>query len=827
MKKILGIFIVLLMLISTVSVIGNITDNDDKCQECMSTNLNYPVMTDIPPKSENALKIMDNDPQPTMSFDDLPSQFNWANYGGNWMTPVKDQAYPVYCGSCYIFGTWASFEAAINIASGYPTTDIILSEQYGLSCINGGCNGCGGGWGSTMLENIVSTAPGSYGNGINGVPIESCMPYTATDSIPCSNKCADWDYHNDPPQADDKLWQIESWGWTSSFSEKDPDDWNTIKTWLIDKGPLAVSMAWDNGIQNFVDTHHSPNDVYEQDSSDWTNHIIALCGWVDDPDILNGGYWILKNSHGTAQGYGGYCNLAYGCNQLACSECNWVIAEEWPEEEKGPGPVDADMAVFADFDFEPAYPHLNEEVDFTDKSQGEVVLHEWDFNGDGIIDSNQKNPTWTYNQEGECTVSLRVWSGWGLSNTRTKDVEVKEIWPPKAICQPENYPEEPGDNDLEIHFDGRYSYDRDGGIITNYHWNFGDGTNADGPYLYHTFPEADTIYEVTLTVTDNDGGSEPTVCTVKIDQTVPPETEILHGFGSFNSDWYSSTQKISFLATDWTKVIDTFYRIDNGNWKRYVASQQQFIPVSVEGMHTVEAYSVDYYGNKETPVSDVFGIDKTAPSIDVTITGKDKIGEMYIPPVDVRLQGEDDLSGIEQLRYCFNDESWEDYTEKLTIEEGGIITIESQAIDNAGNTVEETYILDIDSPPSAPEITGSSRVKPNEENEFTFSSSDTNSEDQIYYYINWGDGDIEDWIGPHENNEKIRLSHIYEEEGSCTIKVKARDNFGAESKESTFDITASKIKARSIIKYPYLWDILERFSLIKEIMSLLIGLNLD
>jgi C1A family cysteine protease len=273
---------------------ANVTafENDSEPHE-----YDLPVMWDIPPKSEKTLEIMDPDPQPTMSFDDLPPQFSWKNYNGNWLTPVKDQAYPVYCGSCYIFAAWSIFEAAIDLASGYPTTEMDLSEQYGLSCINAGCNGCGGGWGSTMIDNIVSTSPGQSGNGINGVPIESCMPYQADDSIPCDSKCSDWDYYTDPPMPDNKLWQIENWGWTSSFSEKNPDDWNTIKSWLYDKGPLAVTIAWDNGIQNFVENNHNPSDVYEQDSSDHTNHLITLCGWVDDPEILNGGYWILKNSH--------------------------------------------------------------------------------------------------------------------------------------------------------------------------------------------------------------------------------------------------------------------------------------------------------------------------------------------------------------------------------------------------------------------------------------------------------------------------------------------------------------------------------------------------
>jgi hypothetical protein len=78
----------------------------------------------------------------------------------------------------------------------------------------------------------------------SGVPLESCMPYTATDTVPCEDKCENWNNHTEPILSpDDVLWQIANWGWTSSFSEKNPDDWATIKSWLITYGPIAVSMA--------------------------------------------------------------------------------------------------------------------------------------------------------------------------------------------------------------------------------------------------------------------------------------------------------------------------------------------------------------------------------------------------------------------------------------------------------------------------------------------------------------------------------------------------------------------------------------------------------
>ena len=788
MKKIIAILAILVMVVSTVSVIGNYSNdvNIEINQEDIDINNNIYAMTDIPTKSDDDLKLIDKDPEPTMSFDDIPSQFNWADYGGNWLTPVKDQAYPVYCGSCYIFATWGAFEAAIDIASGNPDTDIDLSEQYGLSCINDGCNGCGGGWGSIMIDNIVSNDP-------PGVTIESCMPYTATDTIPCSDKCSDWDYHSEPlVSPDDKLWQIKEWG-VFSISEDSPAGWATLKTYILDKGPIALSMYWSNGIQNFFENYHNPTDVYENDDSGYTNHLILCVGWVDDPEITGGGYWILKNSHGTANGYGGFVNLAYGCLNLGVSECNWIIAEEWPEEESGPGPTNYDIAVFSDFNYESKYPHPSEETQFTDISDGNVVLREWDFNDDGVIDSNQKNPVWTYNEQGEYKVSLKVWNEWGLSSTRIKNIEVKQIWPPKAVCDPENYPEEPGDNDLEIHFDARYSYDRDGGHITSYHWDFGDGTTSEGSYLYHTFPESDKIYDVTLTVTNDQGASDSIKCVVAIDKTVPPITEIHHGYENDGLNCYSSTQKISITATDWTKVISTYYRIDNGDWERYTESEQQYIAIANEGEHTVEAYSIDFYGNQETPVKDTFIIDKTNPSVYVVLDGNQDDG-WYINKVDVTITGDDDFSGIDKIMYKYKNE-WIEYSGTFTIDDRkDHFILYTLAFDKAGNQViyeKEIFIKNINAPTS-PTINAPPRSKAGQIVTITMISYDLGN--KISYYIDWGDGKTDGWIGTYNSGIVADASHTYDSKDNFVIKVKAKNQYDVESDWAELHISTIKSK---------------------------------
>ena len=56
---------------------------------------------------------------------------------------------------------------------------------------------------------------------------------------------------------------------------------------------------------------------------------------------------------------------------------------------------------------------------------------------------------------------------------------------------------------LEVQFGGGASSSSDG-IITDYHWDFGDGETAEGPDASHTYPDKG-VYRVTLTVTDSNG----------------------------------------------------------------------------------------------------------------------------------------------------------------------------------------------------------------------------------------------------------------------------------------------------------------------------------
>jgi len=769
---------------------------------CKLLNGKYAVMTDR--ITEPKTFIPDEEPLPTASFDNLPSQFCWNNYNGDWMTPVEEQG---NCGSCWAFSALCTMQSQINLASGYPDTDIDLSVQYVLSCLPYG-GSCNGGWTDDAFEAIISDSP-SIGNGINGVPLESCMPYQEVDYIPCSDKCDDWDTYSVPPNENDILWQMEDWGANHNFENDDPGDRDIVKSWIMDKGPLSVSMYASSSFSSYWNAHHNSDDWYYEEDHGYTNHAVVLCGWVDDQDVTNGGYWILQNSWGTDWGYGGYFNAAYGGQDIG-EIVRWCKTFDWPVDEQGPGPGDIDMHVFSNFDYIPDYPHPDEELDFTDMSDGQVVLWEWDFDGDGVIDSNSKRPSWTYTTEGEYDVTLTVWSTWGLSSNRTRTIQVKENWPPEV----DGLPVEMVDDEMEYHFEGRYCSDPDGSIVS-YLWDFDDGTTSDEAYLYHTFPEPDKIYEVTLTVTDNDGGSSSGLCKVKIDQTVPPITQIHHSGELDDSDWYSETQKIYFSATDWKKVISTYYRVDGGSWARYGASSGKYTFVSSEGEHTVEAYSVDFYGNEEYPVSNTFSIDKTEPTADISLSGNEDDG-WYLNKVTVTISENDDFSGVDKVFYRYKTMDWMEYNAPFVIDDRtGQFPLYVIVLDNAGNQglfEKEIFIKNIYGP-TIPEISGPTKSSPGKDLTYNIISYDPGN--TISYYIEWGDGESDDWFGSFDSGEEIQQSHSFDSTGTFIVKVKAKNQFDIESEWGTINVRMPK----SMHIFNFLFEFLQDYPLVYNLLK--------
>jgi len=94
-------------------------------------------------------------------------------------------------------------------------------------------------------------------------------------------------------------------------------------------------------------------------------------------------------------------------------------------------------------------------------------------------------------------------------------------------------------------------------------------------------------------------------------------------------------------------------------------------------------------------------------------------------------------------------------------------------------------------PPTAPSITGQTNGKAKIEYEYTFNAVDPDGQD-VYYYIDWGDTNKEEWIGPYSSGENVNVKHTWSNQGTYTIKAKAKDTHGAESDWGTLSVTMPK-----------------------------------
>jgi len=93
----------------------------------------------------------------------------------------------------------------------------------------------------------------------------------------------------------------------------------------------------------------------------------------------------------------------------------------------------------------------------------------------------------------------------------------------------------------------------------------------------------------------------------------------------------------------------------------------------------------------------------------------------------------------------------------------------------------------VNDPPTIPQITGQANGTVGQSYDYTFIASDPNGE-QIYFTIEWGDGQTNTWIGPYTSGQPVTIPHSWDKKGTYTVKAKAKDTHNAESDWGTLDV---------------------------------------
>jgi hypothetical protein len=121
-----------------------------------------------------------------------------------------------------------------------------------------------------------------------------------------------------------------------------------------------------------------------------------------------------------------------------------------------------------------------------------------------------------------------------------------------------------------------------------------------------------------------------------------------------------------------------------------------------------------------------------------------------------------------------------------------VVKVKAKDIWGAGSHWSETLNVTItdNNPPLAPQITGPSHCEPAISYLFNFQTTDP-QEDNIYYFIDWGDNSTSGWLGPYVSGFPIHVLHAYTVKSNYNLRAKAKDAMGAEGPWGNMTVSMS------------------------------------
>jgi PKD repeat protein len=148
------------------------------------------------------------------------------------------------------------------------------------------------------------------------------------------------------------------------------------------------------------------------------------------------------------------------------------------------------------------------------------------------------------------------------------------------------------------------------------------------------------------------------------------------------------------------------------------------------------------------------------------------------------------------------------------------VTVKAKDIWGATSIRSEPLVVTItdNTPPDVPQVIGPAEGKPGKPYLFNILTVDAQDQD-IYYFIDWGDNTTSDWLGPYISGTEIHVTHSFAVKGTYLVKAKAKDVMDSESDWGTLQIvvpteytfTFNVFLQHVLEKFPRMFPVLRHF----------------
>jgi PKD repeat protein len=419
------------------------------------------------------------------------------------------------------------------------------------------------------------------------------------------------------------------------------------------------------------------------------------------------------------------------------------------------GYITVGIAPVAQFDAHYAFSTVPTKVSFTDNSLGSTPMtYQWDF-GDGATSTDQ-NPTHTYLQRGTYTVSLTVKNGYGISS------EVKKNFISIGMGPQADFTATPttGNVPLNVAFT-----DKSNGQATSWAWDFGDGKGSTEQNPVHTYWTGG-VYNVILT-TSNEYGSSDVTRTQYI-------TVVGDLASKFSADPSSGKAPLAVKFTDLSIGTPTAWKWDFGDGKGSTEQNPGHTFTTAGSFDVKLTVTRGDQTDSSTQTLNVGGVpnadfaaDSTSVNANDVIKFTDKSSNT---PTSWAWDFGDTATSV-------NQNPGHAYQLK------GIYTVSLTARNaNGKNTETKTNYINVGMAPTAQFIPV---IVPYQMNKVPMSVNfvDQSTGLPTAWAWNFGDGTSSGSQNP---------AHIYQNEGTYTVTLTAKNNFGADTRIRKDLITVGK-----------------------------------